>query len=113
MKKHIAALAALTLAVSVGASIAAAAGSRAGTPAPPQSAVMQRAGDTGDSTDITGAGDTADTSDGDAAATHRMNHGFFVSKAAHTCAHGSHAVHGNCVRVVAQSSMGKPAEGSH
>ena len=105
MKKHIAALAALTLAVSVGASIAAAAGSRAGTPAPQQSAVLQRAGDTGDSTDTTGAGDTA--------ATHRMNHGFFVSKAAHTCAHGSHAVHGNCVRVVAQSSMGKPAEGGH
>jgi hypothetical protein len=88
MNKQIAVLASLTLAMTVGA-------------------VMQHAGDTGDSAL------TADTSEADAAATRPMNHGFFVSKAAHTCEHGSHAVHGKCVRVVAQSSMGKRAEGRH
>jgi hypothetical protein len=44
---------------------------------------------------------------GGGSGTHPANHGAAVSKAAHTCAHGAHAVHGKCVRSVAKSAAGK------
>jgi hypothetical protein len=46
-------------------------------------------------------------SGGGADRTHPANHGGAVSKAAHTCPRGAHAVHGKCVRAVAKSSDGK------
>jgi hypothetical protein len=49
----------------------------------------------------------AGSGSGGASGTHSANHGAAVSKAAHTCAHGSHAVHGKCVRAVAKSAAGK------
>jgi hypothetical protein len=44
---------------------------------------------------------------GSGSSSHPVNHGSFVSKAAHTCPHGAHGVHGKCVRKVAKSSAGK------
>jgi hypothetical protein len=44
---------------------------------------------------------------GSGSGSHPANHGSVVSKAAHTCPHGAHGVHGKCVRAVAKSSAGK------
>jgi len=98
MKKRSVALVSLTLAVTLGASIAVAAAT-ARVPALPQNAaVTQHA-------HITDSSTTGNS--GPASGTHPMNHGFFVSQAAHTCIHGARAVHGMCVRALAQSSKGK------
>jgi hypothetical protein len=50
---------------------------------------------------------TQHAASGAASGSHPTNHGSFVSKAAHNCGHGAHAVHGKCVRAVARSSAGK------
>ena len=98
MKKRSVALASLTLALTLGASVAVAAAT-ARVPLLPQNAVATQHAHAGDS-------GTRETS-GPASGAHPMNHGFFVSQAAHTCDHGAQAVHGKCVSAVAQSSKGK------
>jgi hypothetical protein len=40
-------------------------------------------------------------------ATNSDGHGDAVSHAAHTCPHGAHGVHGECVSAVATSTVGK------
>src|SRR5215510_7124966 len=89
MKKRSVALASLTLAVTLGASIAVA----AATPALSHNTAAAQHTHIGNS--------------GPASSAHPMNHGFFVSQAAHSCSQGAHAVHGTCVHAVAQSSKGK------
>jgi len=92
VKRRSVALATLTLAVTLGAGVTMAAAT-AKVPALSHNTAATQHTHMGNS--------------GPASSAHPMNHGFFVSQAAHTCHHGTHAVHGTCVRQVAQSAKGK------
>src|SRR5262245_39145150 len=84
MKKRSVALASLILALTLGASVAVATAA-AGIPIQPQHAAATQHVHAGD------GGTLRDS--GPASSAHPVNHGFFVSQAAHNCDHGAHAVH--------------------
>ena len=110
MKHYRPALVALVLALTLGAGVATAAATSGGRMLPQDTTMTQHAhaGNT-----ATNAANATTEDRGPAAGAHPANHGMFVSQAAHSCGQGAHAVHGTCVRAVAQSAKGKPSGSLH